>query len=116
MLLRVAAARRIVARMKRTLVALSLLVATVAVAEPDPIADRVARMAAVGFSTAPSFAPDGASIAFLSNMTGVPQIFIVPTEGGWPVQVTAGPDPATALAWSPKGVLIAYAVAPGGGL
>src|SRR6185436_16572172 len=66
--------------------------------------------------TAPSFAPDGASLAFLSNMNGVPQIFIVPTEGGWPVQVTAGSDPVGSLAWSPKGDLIAYSLAPGGGL
>ena len=85
-------------------------------AEPDPIADKVARMAAVGFSNQPSFSPDGASLAFLSNLTGVPQIFIVPTEGGWPVQVTAGADPVGQLAWSPKGDLIAYSLAPGGGL
>jgi dipeptidyl aminopeptidase/acylaminoacyl peptidase len=102
--------------MKRTLVVLWLWRASVAVAEPDPIADKVARMAAVGLSAAPSFAPDGASIAFLSNLTGVPQIFIVPTTGGWPVQVTTGNDPVSALAWSPRGDLIAYAVAPGGGL
>lgn len=106
--------------MKRTL-ALSLLVASLAPAaraapEPDPIADQVARMSAVGFCTAPSFSPDGASIAFLSNLTGVPQVFIVPTEGGWPVQVTAGSDPASLPAWSPRGDRIAYMVAPGGGL
>jgi dipeptidyl aminopeptidase/acylaminoacyl peptidase len=102
--------------MKRTLVVISLWLASVAAADPDPIADKVTRMAAVGFSAAPSFAPDGASLAFLSNMNGVPQIFIVPTEGGWPVQVTSGNDPVSALAWSPKGDLIAYTVAPGGGL
>jgi dipeptidyl aminopeptidase/acylaminoacyl peptidase len=111
--------RLIVADMMRMHAALLLLlapIAAVAAPAPDPIADKVARMAAVGFSTAPSFAPDGASIAFLSNMSGVPQIFVVPAEGGWPVQVTSGSDPVTALSWSPRGDLIAYAVAPGGGL
>jgi Tol biopolymer transport system component len=96
-----------------------LLVASMislAAAEPDPIADQVARMAAVGFCSTPSFSPDGSSLAFLSNLTGVPQIFVVPTEGGWPVQVTSGSDPVGSLAWSPSGDLIAYAVAPGGGL
>jgi len=102
--------------MMRTLVVLSLVISQVAAADPDPIADQVTRMAAVGLSTAPSFAPDGASLAFLSNMNGVPQIFIVPTEGGWPVQVTSGSDPVGSLAWSPKGDLIAYTIAPGGGL
>jgi len=94
---------------------LAALTASVA-AEPDPIADQVARMAAVGACTGPSFSPDGASIAFVSNLTGVPQIFIVPTEGGWPVQVTSGSDPVAAMEWSPRGDLIAYQVAPGGGL
>lgn len=84
--------------------------------EPDPLADKVARMSSVGFCTAPSFSPDGSSIAFLSSLTGVPQVFIVPTEGGWPVQVTSGSDPVGRLAWSPKGDLIAYTVAPGGGM
>jgi dipeptidyl aminopeptidase/acylaminoacyl peptidase len=106
--------------MKRTL-ALSLLFALLAPAaraapELDPIADQVARMSSVGFCAAPSFSPDGSSIAFLSSMTGVPQVFIVPAEGGWPVQVTAGSDPVGRLAWSPRGDLIAYTVAPGGGL
>ncbi|HEY0475914.1 MAG TPA: S9 family peptidase [Kofleriaceae bacterium] len=108
--------------MKRTCAVLSLWLAALgarasaAPAEPDPIAERVARMAAVGTCTQPSFAPDGASIAFLSNLTGVPQIFVVPAEGGWPVQVTSGSDPVGSLAWSPKGDLIAYSIAPGGGL
>lgn len=102
--------------MKGTVVALSLLLGPIAAAEPDPIADKVARMAAVAFSNGPSFSPDGASIAFLSSMNGVPQIFIVPTGGGWPVQVTAGSDPVGAPAWSPRGDLLAYTVAPGGGL
>jgi dipeptidyl aminopeptidase/acylaminoacyl peptidase len=102
--------------MIRTRTALLSLLVPISMAGADPLADNVARMAAVGFSTAPSFSPDGSSIAFLSNMSGVPQIFIVPTEGGWPVQVTAGPDPVTALTWSPRGDVIAYAVAPGGGL
>lgn len=102
--------------MKRTLVVLSLLAAQVAAADPDPIADKVTRMAAVGSSSAPSFSPDGAQLAFLSNMNGVPQIFIVPTDGGWPVQVTSGSDPVGDLAWSPRGDLIAYSVSPGGGL
>ncbi|HEX3481455.1 MAG TPA: S9 family peptidase [Kofleriaceae bacterium] len=106
--------------MKRSF-ALSLLVAShasvvLAAPEPDVIADKVARMSSVGFCAAPSFSPDGASIAFVSNLTGLPQVFIVPTGGGWPVQVTSGSDPVGRPAWSPRGDLIAYTVAPGGGL
>jgi dipeptidyl aminopeptidase/acylaminoacyl peptidase len=36
----------------------------------------------------PSFAADGQSIAFLSNITGTPQVWRVPIGGGWPEQVT----------------------------
>jgi Tol biopolymer transport system component len=63
-------------------------------------------MSSVGFCTAPSFSPDGGSIAFLSNLTGLPQVFVVPTDGGWPVQVTSGSDPVGSAAWSPKGDLL----------
>src|SRR5262249_53944237 len=85
-------------------------------AAEDLIKDRVARLAAIGYSAAPSFSPDGKSIAFLSTLTGTPQIFTVSVDGGWPVQVTGGTDPGVALAWSPKGDWIAYGLAPGGGL
>jgi dipeptidyl aminopeptidase/acylaminoacyl peptidase len=102
--------------MRRIAIALLASLPSLAAAQTDPLADKVARMASVGFSAAPSFAPDGASLAFVSNLTGVPQVFIVPTEGGWPVQVTAGNDPVGAMKWSPKGDLIAYQVEPGGGL
>jgi Tol biopolymer transport system component len=33
---------------------------------------------------APSFAPRGDAIAFLTNITGVPQVWQVPEGGGWP--------------------------------
>jgi dipeptidyl aminopeptidase/acylaminoacyl peptidase len=36
----------------------------------------------------PDFSPDGRSVAFLMNTTGVPQVWRVPVEGGWPEEVT----------------------------
>ena len=35
-----------------------------------------------------SWSPDGKSIAFISNMSGRNNIWIIPSEGGWPVQLT----------------------------
>ncbi len=35
-----------------------------------------------------SFTPRGDRLAFLSNMTGVPQVWQVPVGGGWPEQLT----------------------------
>src|SRR5438067_356371 len=36
----------------------------------------------------PSFAPDGRFVSFLTNITGVSQLWQVPVSGGWPVQLT----------------------------
>ena len=36
----------------------------------------------------PTWSPDGKSIAFISNMSGRNNLWLVPVEGGWPVQLT----------------------------
>ena len=33
----------------------------------------------------PTWSPDGKSIAFVSNMSGRNNLWLVPAEGGWPV-------------------------------
>jgi len=82
----------------------------------DDLESRVALMARVGFCTSPSFSPDGDRLAFLSNISGSPQVWVVSSQGGWPVQVTALDDPVGGLDWSPEGSRIAISVAPGGGM
>jgi dipeptidyl aminopeptidase/acylaminoacyl peptidase len=56
----------------------------------------------------PTWSPDGKSIAFISNMSGGNNIWLVPAEGGWPVQLTVSDQRQTAPAWSPDGKWIAY--------
>jgi dipeptidyl aminopeptidase/acylaminoacyl peptidase len=56
----------------------------------------------------PTWSPDGKSIAFVSNMSGRNNLWLVPTEGGWPVQLTVSDQRQTAPAWSPDGKWIAY--------
>lgn len=77
---------------------------------------RLRLMARVGACTSPSFSPDGQQIAFVSNMSGVPQLWLMPTSGGWPQMITSLEDPVTAVAWSPAGDKLALLVAPGGGM
>ena len=36
----------------------------------------------------PAFTPDDAAITFVSDITGVPQLWAVPVAGGWPEQLT----------------------------
>ena len=59
----------------------------------------------IGSST---WSPDGKSIAFVSNMSGRNNIWVVPPEGGFPTQLTVSDQRQTAIAWSPDGKWIAY--------
>ena len=56
----------------------------------------------------PTWSPDGKSIAFVSNMSGRNNLWLVPAEGGWPVQLTVSDQRQAAPAWSPDGKWIAY--------
>jgi dipeptidyl aminopeptidase/acylaminoacyl peptidase len=56
----------------------------------------------------PTWSPDGKSVAFISNMSGRNNLWVVPAEGGWPVQLTVSDQRQTSPAWSPDGKWIAY--------
>lgn len=73
-------------------------------------------MSSIRQSLAPSFSPDGKSIAFVSDRSGVPQAWIAGADGGTPRALTSFEDPVTWAQWSPDGAWIAVSVAPGGGM
>jgi dipeptidyl aminopeptidase/acylaminoacyl peptidase len=83
---------------------------------PDELETAVARMARIGFCSSPSFSPDSKHIAFISDLNGLPQVWIVATEGGWPKLVTALDDQISGVSWSPDGAWLAFLLAPGGGM
>jgi len=55
-----------------------------------------------------TWSPDGKTVAFVSNMSGRNNIWLVPSEGGWPTQLTVSDQRQTQPAWSPDGKWIAY--------
>jgi dipeptidyl aminopeptidase/acylaminoacyl peptidase len=56
----------------------------------------------------PSWSPDGKCIAFISNMSGRNNLWLVAGDGGFPVQLTVSDQRQTNPAWSPDGKWIAY--------
>jgi dipeptidyl aminopeptidase/acylaminoacyl peptidase len=56
----------------------------------------------------PTWSPDGKSIAFVSNMSGRNNIWLVPSDSGWPTQLTVSDQRQSGVAWSPDGKWIAY--------
>ncbi len=55
-----------------------------------------------------SWSPDGKTIAFISNISGRNNLWLVPSAGGWPTQLTVSDQRQAAPAWSPNGKWIAY--------
>lgn len=82
----------------------------------EDAAAAVAHMARIGSTNSPSFSADGNWVSVISNISGTPQLYVIPAAGGWPRMVTNGDDPVVGAEWSPSSDWIALTIAPGGGL
>jgi len=56
----------------------------------------------------PTWSPDGKTIAFVSNMSGRNNIWLVSADGGFPTQLTVSDQRQSGITWSPDGKWIAY--------
>lgn len=63
---------------------------------------------------APQFPPSGRTIAFITDITGVPQIWEMPADGGWPRQRTFFDERISGFRWSPTGDAILFSMDTGG--
>jgi dipeptidyl aminopeptidase/acylaminoacyl peptidase len=55
-----------------------------------------------------SWSPDDKQVAFVSNITGRNNIWLVSSQSGWPTQLTESNQRQANIAWSPQGRWIAY--------
>jgi dipeptidyl aminopeptidase/acylaminoacyl peptidase len=55
-----------------------------------------------------TWSPDGKTVAFVSNLSGRNNLWLVPSDGGWPTQLTVSDERQTQPTWSPDGKWIAY--------
>jgi dipeptidyl aminopeptidase/acylaminoacyl peptidase len=108
--------------MRLIVMAVVLFLALVVVATDTPttttdeLTTAVTLMARIGRCGSPSFSPNGGTLAFVCDMSGVPQVWTAATEGGWPTLVTTLEDPVNSVEWSPSTDCLAISVAPGGGM
>lgn len=62
-----------------------------------------------GSDRAPVWSPDGTRIAFISDRSGKPQLWVINAGGGEAVRLETKERPAGEPAWSPDGTRIAFA-------
>ncbi|MDX9910848.1 MAG: DPP IV N-terminal domain-containing protein [Phycisphaerales bacterium] len=56
----------------------------------------------------PAISPDGSHVAFTSNRTGNWDVFVMPVEGGRPVQITSDKGHELHPSWSPDGRTLVF--------
>jgi dipeptidyl aminopeptidase/acylaminoacyl peptidase len=62
----------------------------------------------------PTWSPDGRRIAFLTDITGVPQTWEMPAEGGWPEQLTFYEERVSGVHYSPTENRLLFSMDAGG--
>jgi dipeptidyl aminopeptidase/acylaminoacyl peptidase len=55
-----------------------------------------------------SWSPDGKRVVVVTNLSGRDNLWLVPSDGGWPQQLTVSDQRQYRPAWSPNGSWIAY--------
>ena len=84
---------------------------------PDVVRAVVAEIAGAAGAWCPALSPDGDSVAYVTDRSGIPRLEVAPVDGRTPPVVLSGPDQeVVSVAWSPDGAWLAYLVSPGGSI
>jgi len=65
-------------------------------------------------ASCPSFSSDSEHVAFLTNITGVPQVWRVALDGGWPEQLTFHSEEVSFCHYAPVGDRLIFGMDQGG--
>jgi dipeptidyl aminopeptidase/acylaminoacyl peptidase len=79
-----------------------------------PISFGIDRYLNIRSATGSSFSPDGRFVTFLTNINGLSQLWQVPVEGGWPVQLTFTSDSIRGAHYSPVKHELIFSMDSGG--
>ena len=72
------------------------------------MAYEIEQLLNVRSASAPSYSPDGQRIAFVSNLTGIPLLWVVPASGGWPHPLSMSKERTGQVVFSPSGQHAAF--------
>jgi dipeptidyl aminopeptidase/acylaminoacyl peptidase len=79
-----------------------------------PASYGIERYLNIRSATSPALSPTGYPVAFLTNITGTAQVWMVGSAGGWPEQMTFYTDRVDFVRWSPDGSGLVFAKSKGG--
>ncbi len=78
--------------------------------QEEPLPAYLRHLAAVGAAWGPAPSPDGARIAFVTTLFGSRQAAVIPSGGGYPVQLTDEPGGVVAVRFAPRDAHLLFTV------